>query len=93
MQEQVDAVPVPTDVAKRIVDLVQYTRTASASRWARAHAPECISTPPRSRVPSCTNARSSEEDVRAVTPLVLTHRMWAEDPAALVEDALRFTFG
>jgi hypothetical protein len=35
----------------------------------------------------------TEDDVRAVAPLVLPHRMWAEDPVALVHDALRFAFG
>jgi MoxR-like ATPase len=29
------------------------------------------------------------EDIRAVAPLVLSHRMWAEDPPALVDEAVR----
>jgi hypothetical protein len=35
----------------------------------------------------------TDDDVRAVAPLVLTHRIWADDSAALVQDALRFAFG
>jgi MoxR-like ATPase len=93
-QERVDAVPVPTDVAKGIVDMVQYTRTASGVEMgASSRAGVHLYAAAKSRAYLYDHVAVTAEDVRAVAPLVLTHRMWAEDPAALVQDALRFAFG
>ena len=93
-QERVDAVPVPTDVAKKIVDMVQYTRTASGVEMgASSRAGVHLYAAAKSRAYLHDHVAVTDEDVRAVAPLVLTHRMWAEDPAALVHDALRFAFG
>ena len=93
-QERVDAVPVPTDVAKKIVDMVQYTRTASGVEMgASSRAGVHLYAAAKSRAYLYDHVAVTDEDVRAVAPLVLTHRMWAEDPAALVHDALRFAFG
>ena len=93
-QERVDAVPVPTDIAKKIVDMIQYTphrlRGRDRRELTRGRPPlrrrEVAGVPLR-------HLAVTEEDVRAVAPLVLPHRMWAEDPVALALDALRFAFG
>ncbi len=93
-QERVDAVPVPTDVAKGIVDMVQYTRTASGVEMgASSRAGVHLYAASKSHAYLHDHVAVTDEDVRAVAPLVLTHRMWAEDPAALVLDALRYAFG
>jgi MoxR-like ATPase len=94
VQEQVDAVPVPTQVAQRIVDLIQYTRTASGVEMgASSRAGVHLYAAAKSRAFLHERLVVGEEDVRAIAPLVLTHRMWAEDPTALVHDAVRFAFG
>jgi len=93
-QERVDAVPVPTDIAKRIVDMVQYTRTASGVEMgASSRAGVHLYAASKARAYLHGHPVVNEEDVRAIAPLVLTHRMWAEDPDALVHDALRYSFG
>jgi MoxR-like ATPase len=93
-QERVDAVPVPTDVAKGIVDMVQYTRTASGVEMgASSRAAVHLYAAGKSRAYLYDHVAVTAEDIRAVAPLVLTHRMWSEDSAALVHDALRFAFG
>jgi MoxR-like ATPase len=93
-QERVDAVPVPTDVAKKIVDMVQYTRTASGVEMgASSRAGVHLYAAAKSRAYLYDHVAVTDDDVRAIAPLVLPHRMWAEDPVALVQDALRFAFG
>jgi MoxR-like ATPase len=93
-QERVDAVPVPTEIAKKIVDMVQYTRTASGVEMgASARAGVHLYAAAKSRAYLHDHVAVTEDDVRAVAPLVLAHRMWAEDPVALVHDALRYAFG
>jgi MoxR-like ATPase len=93
-QERVDAVPVPTDIGKKIVDLIRFTRTASGVEMgASSRAGVHIYAASKSRAYLYDHVAVTEEDVRAVAPLVLPHRVWAEDPAALVQDALRFVFG
>jgi MoxR-like ATPase len=93
-QERVDAVPVPTEIARKIVDMVQYTRTASGVEMgASSRAAVHLYAAAKSRAYLYDNVAVTEDDVRAVAPLVLSHRMWAEDPVALVQDALRYAFG
>jgi MoxR-like ATPase len=93
-QERVDAVPVPTDIAQRIVDTVQFTRTASGVEMgASSRAGVHLYAASKARAYLHDHVAVTEEDVRAVAPIVLTHRMWAEDSAALVLDALRYAFG
>jgi MoxR-like ATPase len=93
-QERVDAVPVPTDIAKAIVDMIQYTRTASGVEMgASSRAGVHLYAASKARAYLHDHVAVTDEDVRAIAPLVLTHRMWAEDPAALVHDALRYAFG
>jgi MoxR-like ATPase len=93
-QENADAVTVPTEVAKGIVDIVQYTRTASGVEMgASARAGVHLFAASKSRAYLHGHSSVGPEDVRAVAPLVLPHRMWAEEPEALVQDALRLAFG
>ena len=93
-QERVDAVPVPTDIAKAIVDMIQYTRTASGVEMgASSRAGVHLYAASKARAYLHDHVAVTDEDVRAIAPLVLTHRMWEEDPASLVHDALRYAFG
>jgi MoxR-like ATPase len=93
-QERVDAVPVPTDIARAIVEMIQYTRTASGVEMgASSRAGVHLYAASKARAYLHDHVAVTDEDVRAIAPLVLTHRMWAEDPAALVHDALRYAFG
>ena len=93
-QERVDAMPVPKQVARGIVDMVQYTRTASGVEMgASARAGVHLYAASKARAFLYGHSAVEEEDVRAVAGLVLQRRMWAEDPEALVHDALRISFG
>jgi MoxR-like ATPase len=93
-QEGADEVSVSTEIAQRIVDIVQYTRTASGVEMgASARAGVHLYAASKSRAYLHGHPAVEEEDVQAVAPLVLPHRMWAEDPEALVHDALRFSLG
>lgn len=93
VQEQVDSVAVPTSVAQHIVDLIRYTRTASGVEMgASSRAAVHLYAAAKARAYLYGNAVVGDGDVHAVASLVLTHRIWAEDAAALVEDALRVAF-
>jgi MoxR-like ATPase len=93
-QERVDSVPVPTEVAKKVVDLVQYTRTASGVEMgASSRAGVHLYAAAKARAYLHGHSTVGDDDVRAIAALVLTHRIWAEDPVVLVHDALRFAFG
>src|SRR6185312_8082531 len=68
-QERVDAVPVPTDVAKCIVDMVQYTRTASGVEMgASSRAGVHLYAASKSRAYLYDHVAVTPEDVRAVAP-------------------------
>jgi MoxR-like ATPase len=90
VQEEVDSVPVPTALARRIVDVIRYTRAApSAELGASSRAGVHLYAAAKARAALHNHAAVAAEDIRAVAPLVLSHRVWAEDPVALVDEALR----
>jgi MoxR-like ATPase len=92
-QERVDAVPVPKEIAKQIVDMIQFTRTASGVEMgASSRAGVHLYAAAKARAYLHDHVAVTEEDVRAIAPLVLPHRIWAEDPQALVHEASRFAF-
>jgi MoxR-like ATPase len=94
VQEETDAVRVPTDVARRIVDLVQYTRSASGVEMgASSRAGVHLYAAAKARAYLRGRTTVVDEDVRATAMKVLPHRMWAEDPDALTQEALRIAFG
>ena len=93
-QEQADAVHVSTDIARGIVNLVQYTRVASGVEMgASSRAGVHLYAAAKARAVLQGRSAAVEEDVWATAPLVLPHRMWAEDPSALTHEALRVAFG
>jgi MoxR-like ATPase len=94
VQEEVDKVSVPTEVGRRIVDMIQYTRNASGVEMgASSRGGVHLYAASKSRAFLHGRSAVDDEDVRAVASLVLQHRIWADDPDALVLDAVRIAFG
>jgi MoxR-like ATPase len=90
VQEEVDDLIVPTDVARSIVEIVRYTRSApGAEMGASARAGVHLYAASKARAALYEHAAVREEDVRAVARLVLEHRIVADDPAAVVDEAVR----
>jgi MoxR-like ATPase len=93
-QEETDGVHVPTEVARRIVNVVQYTRSASGVEMgASSRAGVHLYAAAKARAYLQGRDAVIDDDVRATAPRVLPHRMWAEDPEALTTEALRVAFG
>jgi MoxR-like ATPase len=90
LQEQVDSVPVPTELARKIIEIIRYTRAApSAEMGASSRAGVHLYAAAKARAALHHHPAVTAEDIRAVAPLVLSHRMWAEDPSALADEAVR----
>jgi MoxR-like ATPase len=90
LQEEVDSVSVPPELARKIVEIIRYTRAApTAEMGASSRAGVHLYAAAKARAALHDRPAVTPDDVRAVAPLVLAHRMWAEDPAALVDEAVR----
>ena len=90
VQEEVDSVPVPTDLARKIVEIIRYTREApSAEMGASSRAGVHLYAAAKARAFLHGRPAVTADEIRAVAPLVLAHRIEAEDPTALVEEAVR----
>jgi MoxR-like ATPase len=92
-QEVTDETEVPTELARRVVDIVRYTRSArgvemGASSRAAVHlyaAAKAQATLHGGRVVTA-------EDVKATAYLVLPHRILADDPYRVVREAVLAAF-
>jgi len=89
VQEIVDEIVVPDDVAGRLIRVVRYTRTAAGVKLgasSRATIHLLAATKARAALHGRQTARA--EDVDAMADVVLSHRLVAEDPRGAVRDAL-----
>jgi len=93
-QEAADAVHTPSAIARSIVAIVRYTRTASGVEMgASSRAAVHLYAAAKARAALHGHSEVVEEDVRTIAASVLPHRMSAEDPRALTEEAVRSAFG
>lgn len=89
-QEEVDAIMVPGDIARKIVDLIRYTRIApGAEMGASSRAGVHLYAAAKAHAALHDRLLVAEEDVSATAQLVLAHRIAADDPTTVVAEALR----
>jgi MoxR-like ATPase len=94
VQEEVDSMIVPTDLAREIVAIVRFTREApGVEMGASSRAGVHLHAASKARAALYGHAAVRAEDVRAAAPLVLAHRLVAADPAGVVDEAVRATLG
>jgi MoxR-like ATPase len=89
-QEAVDEIVVPASVAQAIVRVVRYTREApdvelGASPRAALH----LMTATKARALASGRRTAEIEDVIHLTPYVLGHRLLCDNPAEVIQEALR----
>jgi MoxR-like ATPase len=90
VQEVADSTEVPAPISDRVVRIIRFTRTASgvelgASSRAGVH----LLAAAKARAALQDRRVVVSEDVDAVAPLVLTHRIIATDASAVVRQALQ----
>jgi MoxR-like ATPase len=94
VQEQVDEMLVPPDVARSIIELVRYTRSApGAEMGASARAGVHLYAASKARAALHGHMTVGRDDVAAIARLVLEHRLVADDPAGVVDEAVRVALG
>ena len=92
-QEVVDETEVPTELARRMVEIVRYTRSArgvemGASTRAAVH----LIAAARAQATLRGERVVTAEDVKATAYLVLPHRILADDPYRVVREAVAAAF-
>ncbi len=93
-QETVDRVPVPRDVARRIVETVRYTRTASGVRLgASSRSAVHLYAAAKSHAALTGADAVTAEHVMSMAYLVLPHRLDADEPVRVVREAIEAVFG
>jgi MoxR-like ATPase len=89
VQEIVDETTVPDHVARRITEIVRYTRTApGVELGASARAAIHLLAAAKARATLMGRRAVYIEDVDALAPMVLEHRIIADDPRGVVRAAL-----
>lgn len=88
-QEAADEIVVPSQIAREIVSIIRHTRSAAgAEMGASTRAGVHLFAAAKARASLYGQAAVRVEDVTSVAPLVLEHRLIAEDPAVVVREAL-----
>jgi MoxR-like ATPase len=90
VQELVDTAAVPPDVARRIISIIRHTRGAEGVELG-AGPRAAIHLLAASKARATLRGRRTvvQDDVDSTAELVLKHRIVADDPGAVVRDALR----
>jgi MoxR-like ATPase len=88
-QEEVDRTPVSPQAARDIVSILRHTRTApGAEMGASTRAGVHLFAAAKARAALYGHPAVGEDDLAAVAHLVLDHRLVADDPATVVDEAL-----